>query len=415
MNSQRGEMTEPSLSNPLNMAFDTEEISLYDIVSPLLKQWRMLLLAAVLGFLAGLFGWWLKGSTFELKALPITPLNFVEWRKISSGLPALAEERRQRTDNDPYKTSLYATLSQPEWWSNNVLPRYRFSKSDLKELVAISKDAQEGGATIVETVVFRATSRDSTEAALFLRGAEEFVREGGLFLALKSSLSSFDARERNISAELRANASKGLLELTYLKKRASAFDALIQNSPEKSGASTQTVLDPKDNSAKYLPLGTQLVAVKTEIHAIEEALDRSRDLLEESQVTRAFLDKALPLLKECVNGFDLSDKINGIAAEISRGIDPANKPRTAAIDQIIFEFGSTGERYKTIFEDNTLISTHRAGKSLPMGLGLVGGLLSGVLVVLLGNMWRRTKGERCQFGDRKQRSCHNVYFSGGVD
>ena len=402
MNSQRGEITEPSLSNPLNKAFDADEISLYDIVSPLLEQWRVLLLATVLGFLAGLLGWWLKGSTFELKALPITPLNFVEWRRISSGLPALAEERSQRTGIDPLIARLYETLSQPEWWSKNVVPQYRFSKKDLKELMAISKDAQENGATIVDTVVFRATGRDIKEAARSLRSAEEFVREGGLLLALKSTLLRYDLHESTISAELRAKTSKALLELSYLNKRASGIGALILKYPEKSGASNQTVLDPKENSSKYLPLGTQLVAVKTEIRAIEEALERSRDQLEGAKVTRAFLDEALPLLKSDVIGFDLSEKINVIAADLRRGIDPANKPKTVAIDQIVVEFRSIGERYKTLFEGNTLISSTRAGKALPMALGLIGGLLCGVLLVSVGNMWRRSK--RCQCENQKQRT-----------
>ena len=380
------------------MEFDEDEISLYDIVFPLLEQWKALLLASVLGVLAGLLGWWLTGDKLELKALPITSLDFVEWRRISSGLPALAEERSQRTDTDPLKASLYGTLAKSEWWSKNVVPQYRFSKNDLKELVAISKDAQESGATNVDTVVFHAASRDSKAAVQFLRGAEEFVREGGLLLALKSTLFRYDLDENNISAELRAKTSKALLELTYLNKRASGVDALIQKYPEKSGASNQTVLDPKENSSKYLPLGTQLVAVKTEIRGIEETLDRSRDQLEGAQVTRTFLSRALPLLKTDINGFELSEKINGIAADIRSGIDPANKPKTAAIDQIVFEFRTISERYKTLFEDNTMISTTHANKALPMALGLIGGLLSGVLLVSMATMWRRTKRERSQLG-----------------
>lgn len=395
MRNQGNEINALSLSPPpRDTAFDEDVISFYDIISLLLKQWKALLLATALGFLTGLFGWWLTGYNVELKAVPITPLNFVEWRKISSGLPALAEERHNISDNDPIKTGLYGTLSQTGWWSKNVSPQYRYSKNDLKELIGVSKDAQETGATTIETVSFRAKSRNSMDAILFVRNTEAFVREGGLLLALKGILFSHDLRESNISSALRAKTSKDILELTYLNKRANGLEALIQKYPEKSGASIQTVLDPKDNSSKYLPLGTQLIAVKTEIRAIEESLDRSRDQLEGSQVNRAFLNKVLPLLKTETNGFDLSEKINVIAAEISSGIDPTNKPKTVAIDQIVFEFKSAHERYKTMFEDTTLISTTRASKELSMALGLIGGLLSGVLLVFLGNIWRRAKMER---------------------
>lgn len=380
--------------SPQDTTFDEDEISLYDIVSPLLEQWKIILVATVLGVLTGFLGWWSTGYSVELRAIPVAPLNFVEWRRISSGLPALAEERRNRSDNDPIKAGLYGALSQTEWWSKNVSPQYRYSKNDLKELVGISRDAQETGATTIETVSFRAKSRNRMEAILFVRSTEEFVREGGLLLALKSMISGYNLKENNISAELRAKMSKEILDLTYLNKRASGLEALIQKYPEKSGASNHTVLDPKDNSSKYLPLGTQLIAVKTEIRAIEESLDRSRDLLEESQVNRAFLGKVLPLIKTETNGFDLSEKIDVISAEIRSGIDPENKPKAVAIDRIIFEFRSIRERYRTLFEDITLISTTRASKALPMAIGLIGGLLSGVLLVSVGTMWRRAKRER---------------------
>lgn len=394
MNNQSQNPEAPVLSNSQKMGFEEDEISIYDVIEPLVAQWKTILAAALLGLLIGVIGWWLKGYEAELNSQPVAPLDFVAWRQITSGLPALAEKRALGAESDPVKAGFYEIVSQPEWWSKNVVPKYKYSKNDVKELAAISKEALESGATIFESVAFRARSRDSSVASKRVRDAKAYVSEGGLLLALKSSLERYELGERQIASLLRAKTSKEQLELTYLNDRAAALDDLLLKYPEKSGASIQTVLDPKDNSSKYLPLGTQLVAVKTEINAIKESLERSRDQLEGAKVTRIFIDKTLPLIEAVPDGFALAAKINEIVAEIALGIDSANQPQLLAINQIASEFASINERYKALFESNGLVSIRRPGKTQPMALGIIGGLLSGVMFVFVSTAWRRARRER---------------------
>ena len=281
--SEKPEVSIPSRTQ--NAAFEDGEISIYDIVEPLVRQWKTVLSATILGLLLGIFGWWFKGYEAELNLVPVAPLDFVEWRKITAGLPALAEKRVSDTQSDPAKSDLYEMLSKPEWWLKNVSPKYKYSKSDIKELAAISQEAQESGATIIESVAFRVMDVDGSSAAKKVRDVAAYVSEGGLLLSLKSALERDELRERQLAYSLSSKTANERLELTYLNSRADALDKLLLKYPEKPGASTQTVLYPKDNSSKYLPLSTQLVAVKIEINGIIESLERSRDQLNGAKET----------------------------------------------------------------------------------------------------------------------------------
>ena len=382
------------LSNSIHDAFEADEINLYELISHLLGQWKMLLLATALGLFAGTLAWYSKGYDTELKAKPVAKLSFVEWRKITSGLPALAQDRLEALGNDPAKARLYDTFAQVEWWSKNVSPVYRYSKSDLKELGNLSKEEQEEGATAIESVIFRAKSRNSRDGIKITRAAEEFVQEGGLFLALKSMLARSDLNTRTTSSEIRALTSREEMTLSYLNKRASALNSLILKHPEKAGATIQSVLDPKDTSSRYMPLNTQLIAVKTRIYDVEESLSRYRDKIEEAQLTRTFLDKAMPMLNSEPQGFALAEKLSAIEAELRRGIDPTNKAQMIAIDQIALELDSMHQRFKALFENDTLAITTRPNKTTPMALGSLGGLFSGLLFVFFVNAWQRAKRER---------------------
>ena len=66
------------LSNSIHDAFEADEINLYELISPLLRQWKKLLLATALGLLAGTLAWHSKGYDTELRAKPVAKLNFVE-------------------------------------------------------------------------------------------------------------------------------------------------------------------------------------------------------------------------------------------------------------------------------------------------------------------------------------------------
>lgn len=377
-----------------NEMVQDKEISLYDLVQPLLEHRKLIVVTAFLGVLAGAAGWWMKGYDAELKVRPVAKLDFVEWRRIVTGLPALAESRLTKAQTSGSDEALYRKLGSSEWWSRNVIPQYRYSKTDLKEFGTLSKDEQERGAMQIELVAFRGKASERTDAVAAVIGAERFFREGGLLLALKSFVERLDLDTRRVPAEVQAKIARDEIQLSHLRKRVVLLNHLAKQYPEKLITSVQTVLDPKDASARYLPLGTQQIAVEGEINAIEESISRARDRLAEARVVRAFIEKALPLIKSGPEGFGLAKKLEAIEAEVRTGIDRASKAQVAAINDIARELNDSHERFKSLFESDNFVSVKRPALGQPVALGLVGGGLAGILLVFVRVAWQRARRER---------------------
>ena len=377
-----------------NEMVQDDEISLFDLVHSLLENWKPIAVAALLGVLAGAGAWWLKGYEAEVKAKPVAPLDFVEWRQVVAGLPALAESRALADASSGGEKRLYQMLSKGEWWSKNVTPQYRYAKSDIKDLPGIAKEEQERGATIIESVLFRAKGGDRAEAIALATEAENFVREGGLMMALKSIVERLDLAGRRVTAEVQVKISREEVELGYLQKRAAMLKKLAQQYPNNKQQNVlQSVLDPQGDLVRFLPLSTQLIGVEMEINRIEESLSRSRDRLEGARVTNAFVERGLPLLRSDEEGFALAKKLMQIEAEVRKGIDPANKAQMAAIDDVANELNNHYQRFKSLFEADLMASVQRPARGLLLALGLAGGGLAGILFVFVRTAWRRARRE----------------------
>lgn len=374
---------------------DIEEVSLFDLLAILAKHWNVLLVSMVIGMLVGIGGWWLKGYEAELKAKPVAALDFVEWQRVIAGLPGLAVSRADAPDIEPARRAIYQSFSKAVMWEKDVVPQFRYSKKDIKSLVGLPNNGSLEDATLIESVLFRAKSRDRSVASGMIRERESFVREGGLVLALKTLVERMDLQARKTETEMLTKISKGEYELAYLRKRTIALEDLSKAHPDKSVTALQSVLDPKEQSAHFLPLTTQIVAIKTQILALEESLSRARDRLDEIPVQRAFVEKALPLIRLATNGFDLAERLSAIVTDIRLKLDPADMPQQVVIDQIANDLIQSHEHFKSFFEENGSVSTRRPKALLLWAmLGIIGGGLTGVIAVFLLDAARRRQHQR---------------------
>ena len=365
-----------------------DEISLFDLINPLIARWKTWVGAAFFGVVVGAAFWASKGFEAELAARPVRTLEFAQWRSLSNGLPALAENLRQIPSASPESKALFDVISQPGWWAKNVTPEYTYSKSDIKELSLSDKQLETNS---VSRLIIRGQGTNRDEALRMAQDIERHIREGGVYIAAKSVLNQYALDAQDIYQKLQAKISKDMLELEYLNKRAEAIESLQKKYPDNEKSGSQAFLDPKDNAAKYLPLGTQLVAVKTDINAVEESLSRSNDRLEELKVVQQFLSKGLPLLERETSGFALLAKLSEVEKEMRRSVDASNLKQILALNLIAEKLAGIEVGYGQLFEENSLVTARRAPK-LPIALGLVAGLLLGVMWVLFSDAYRRARG-----------------------
>lgn len=376
-----------------NEVLRDDEISLGDMVMSLIENWRKIGACALLGVLVGFGGWYQQGYQVELTAntrnTSSFSLDFLTWRTLLSGLPGLANKLAVNPHTDSEAIHFYKKLSQAEWWRKNVTPVYMYSKSDVKELASISREALDAGTTTIERIQIRTTGSSRETALEEASKVETLIRDGAVYLALKSMLNRYDQEVREVPARLLPMMSKAEVELIYLNQKADALESLRKNFPDHAGAVIQSVMDPKDSGAKYLPLVTQLVATKTEIDTTQESLTRWRDRLEQLSVTTAFLEKAMPLLERETDGFVLSAQLSEVEKDLRKATLVSNKQKALALNTIAGDIEIISTRYGKLFESHPLASVRRPPLGLPVVLGLIGGTLIGVLFVFGMRAFRR--------------------------
>lgn len=377
-----------------NEMMQGDEISLFDLVNTMIEGWKMWVATTLIGVVIGLGVWSQQGYRAELIANTRSSLDLTAWNAYTASLPALAEQRLNAAGGSGENAQLLRAMAQPAWWRTQVTPNFLLTKGDVRDLPSVSKEILEAGATSIQRLTIRTEGANQADARRNVVFVENFIREGALFLALKALVNRYDLEVAVEPATLRQQVSTIERELIFLGQRAESLEALRKQFPQRSEALLAQVFDPKDSGAKFLPLETQIIAVKTDINAAREQLDRTRLRLAELDLYRKFIDQATPLLATTANGFELAEALKVLEQSLRKNLDPTDGAGLLAIDTIARDLESTTVGAGSMFMDNPLILTSRPKLSMPLVLGLIGGLFAGVLWVFVGDAWRRARAAR---------------------
>lgn len=377
-----------------NEMMQGDEISLFDLVNTMIEGWKMWVATTLIGVVIGLGVWSQQGYRAELIANTRSSLDLTAWNAYKASLPALAEQRLNAAGGSGENAQLLRAMAQPAWWRTQVTPNFLLTKGDVRDLPSVSKEILEAGATSIQRLTIRTKGANQADARRNVVFVENFIREGALFLALKALVNRYDLEVAVEPATLRQQVSTIERELIFLGQRAESLEALRKQFPQRSEALLAQVFDPKDSGAKFLPLETQIIAVKTDINAAREQLDRTRLRLAELDLYRKFIDQATPLLATTANGFELAEALKVLEQSLRKNLDPTDGAGLLAIDTIARDLESTTVGAGSMFMDNPLILTSRPKLSMPLVLGLIGGLFAGVLWVFVGDAWRRARAAR---------------------
>ena len=287
-----------SINHDLNSR--ESEISLLDIVNFVQESWKKLAIAAVVGAVLGLAGWFFLGNyQAQLILLNNGGTDLVGLRALQKSLPNLADQIIDESKVPQGQDLLYRTLSNPEWWQKNITPTYGMSKADTKELASTTGLESAGTSIVSLTITARGSSKNkATEEVL---EARNFLLQGASYLSIKSLLSSQEAQLSSADADVVKKINSTQVELGYQQERLKSLEALAKRFPGDTRVISQ-VVDPKDSGAKYMPISTQIIAANTDINASKESLERLKDAQAQTEVLRTWVKQAAPLLEGSYDG-----------------------------------------------------------------------------------------------------------------
>ena len=377
-------------------AFDESEISFGDIIDYITGSWRWLLAGAVVG---PVFSLLLVSVVTKYKAEIVLDnltigskdtkdinvgLSFMEWRILSETLPLLAGQvvENQRDQGEEAKDPW---LASPGWWVKNVTPTYGLSKSDTKNLADIG-DALKGESTKISNLKVSYQSRSKEKALERADETVSYLRKGALYLRLKHQLEAYKSEVILTEQKLKKELLDNDIELRYRHEREKTLENLIA-AESKGKTDGKIIVDVRNGEAKYLPLDTQLNAVKIDINALEESQQRLQDQDVMNGVIGDFVKKASPILnaEKKADGITLSQTFLDIESGLKSQMGESDWVKLSAVGRLHSDLVTIQSRFSTQMPEISRV----VNKSMPVLPALAGGFIGGLFFALLGTLFNR--------------------------
>lgn len=374
------------------IAEDGQEISLNDIIDFFVTKWKILSMGAFFGLLIALGGTLLLGK-YEAEATIINKSNidYLTWKSLKRNLPILAARISEATNSG--KDFLRA-LSSEIWWQKNAVPTFAIGKEDAKEILGMSKEQQDVESMKIKDFVVTAAGSSKENAIKNLSTATSFLRSGAAYLALKDVIANYQVELLNSESENAKNIASLEIELSYLNNRMADLELLKAKFPGNSASIITQPMDPKDSSAKYLPIITQLIAVNKDISAIKENLSRLTSRKSQLAIKNDFLLQAMPVIGKNFDGLSAVAELMQIESGMRKDLQASDWNKVSILNNIKHDLVSIHTRFTLGLEQPTYISARKPHYLKPAAIGLAAGFFLALLFSLWSVIWHRYRQQK---------------------
>lgn len=374
------------------IAEDRQEISLNDIIDFFVTKWKILSMGAFLGLITALGGTLLLGK-YEAEATIINKSNidYLTWKSLKRNLPILAARISEATNSGE---DFLRALSSEIWWQKNAVPTFAIGKEDAKAILGMPKEQQDAESTKIKDFVVTATGSSKEDALKNLSITTSFLRSGAAYLALKDVIANYQVELLNSESENAKNIASLEIELSYLNNRMADLELLKAKFPGNSASIITQPMDPKDSSAKYLPIITQLIAVNKDISALKENLSRLTSRKNQLAIKNDFLLQAMPVMGKKFDGLSAVTELMRIESGMRKDLQASDWNKVSILNNIKYDLVSIHTRFTLGLEQPTYISARKPHYLKPTAIGLAAGFFLALLFSLCSVIWLRYRQQK---------------------
>lgn len=374
------------------IAEDGQEISLNDIIDFFVTKWKILLMGAFFGLFIALGGkLWLGKYEAEATLINKSNIDYLTWKSLKRNLPILAARISEATNSGE---DFLGALSSETWWQKNAVPTFAIGKEDAKEILGMSKEQQDAESTKIKDFVVTAAGSSKENAIKNLSTATSFLRSGAAYLALKDVIANYQVELLNAESENAKNIAALEIELAYLNNRMADLELLKAKFPGNSASIITQPMDPKDSSAKYLPIITQLIAVNKDISALKENLSRLSSRKSQLAIKNDFLLQAMPVMGKNFDGLSAVTELMRIESGMRKDLQASDWNKVSILNNIKYDLVSIHTRFTLGLEQPTYTSARKPHYLKPAAMGLAAGFFLALLFSLCSVIWHRYRQQK---------------------
>lgn len=358
-------------------AGEGQEISFNDVIDFFVTRWKVLLSGILAGLLVALGATFLLGQ-YEAEATLVnkSDINYLTWKSLQRNLPILAAKI---SEGNAGEGGFLKVLSSETWWQRNVVPTFALAKEDAKIVPGISKELQNAESVKIKDFVVMAAGASKEEARKNLDIATAFLRSGAAYLALQDIIAGYRIGLLNAGSSIAKEIAESEIELAYLKGRLANLESLRAKFPGNVASIITQPVDPKDSSAKYLPVITQIIATHKDIDALKENLSRLHSRKNQFAIMDVFLSQAVPLMDSNLDGLVAVAELMRIESGMRKDLQASDWNRVAALNNIRNDLVSIQTRFTLGLERPTFFDTRGPGYRKSATVGLAAGFFLALL------------------------------------
>lgn len=259
----------------------SNEITFLEIILFIKRSWKKLFISSIIGAFLGFVCWLLfaqyQGSII-LASSNEAPLT---WPAAKNAMSFFAERAANDLDDKAFQSNRYHNYIDQNWW--------------LKNVSIINEDPTNKKILIK----FESTGPDRIKVANALQEIQQFIKGAYLFLQVQNYVNNLAIAVNFDDSEL--YYLKVSSELNYLRQRLIFLERLAK-STTSSGQLMQLASTSPPVDAKYLPLNTQIAALKIQILDNEELILKNKANATNRQVQKKFVDSYSQLPPKFMDG-----------------------------------------------------------------------------------------------------------------
>jgi hypothetical protein len=367
--------------------FDILLVLVYTRVSMLKSSFSKILVAGFIGAVLGsalYFGSLIKYKSLGVLSLEATLAEHKRFDEVLSNRTSISKFLGLSKASEGARDAIAKLTLQPDPLKDALVPIFRLSKADLKELGEAPKEAISDPRQVlgVRLSIVNASPAIAQESVTLLA---TYVRQELLRYQLAENVSVRTNKLRQDVPRLENETLAEKFSIEQVRTKITALQKLVEIYPRNQLSESRQVINVDRNNERYLSPTSQLIAAESEAVQIRQNLvDKERELRMAGLELEFLAASQAPIAAE-VDGSELAKKLTALVDKVLRPKAEKEEWARVVLNRTLMDIDTASERFlnqtRFISDPSLPVRPERPGPStVILGLAALLALLTAMFI-----------------------------------